>query len=113
MTFGFLRRLRGPLLGAAAASLVLVSAEAIAGSGVNGVFNLGVGNTVDAATTLSGTVGGGPQLQVDNVSPTASSFGILGRVTATGGGANSAGLRGVNATTGSNGSGVIGVQNGS
>jgi hypothetical protein len=112
MSFGFLRRLRGPLLGAAVASLVFATAGALAGSGVNGVFNLGVGNTVDAATTLTGTVGGGPQLQVDNLSPTASSFGILGRVTATGGGANSAGVRGVNATTGSNGVGVLGVHNG-
>ncbi len=48
-----LSRLRLPLLGGAAALLVF-TATAVAGSGVGGVFNLGVTNTVDAQTTLSG-----------------------------------------------------------
>jgi len=113
MSFGFLRRLRGPLLGAAAASLVFVTAGAVAGSGVNGIFNLGVANTVDAQSSLSGTVGGASQLRVDNAAPNASSFGILSRATSTTGGANSAGLRGVNFATGPEGFGVVGEHKGS
>jgi Chaperone of endosialidase len=57
-------RLRGPLLGAAVAALVLTTTTALAGSGVGGVFNLGQVNTVDAPTSLSGNPGGSPELKV-------------------------------------------------
>jgi hypothetical protein len=55
-----LHRLRLPLLAAAAAALVLTATTALAGSGVGGVFNLGVVNTVDAQTTLTGNPAGNP-----------------------------------------------------
>ena len=41
---------------------------ALAGSGINGVFNLGVSNSVDAKTTLTGA-SPGIQLQVTNTNP--------------------------------------------
>jgi hypothetical protein len=61
-----LKRLRWPLLGAAAAALGLVTTTALAGSGVGGVFNLGVTNTVDAPTVLSGNPGANAQLRLMN-----------------------------------------------
>jgi hypothetical protein len=61
---------------AVVAVLTLSSASvALAGSGVNGVFNLGVTNTVNALTTLvSGAAGvgpAGPLLRIDNNSTNA------------------------------------------
>jgi hypothetical protein len=48
------------------AGLTLAAASvAVAGQGVGGVFNLGVTNTVNAITTLLGTVSG-PSLRIDN-----------------------------------------------
>jgi hypothetical protein len=44
----FMRRLGGPLAGAAAAIVTIAAANAFAGSGIGGVFNLGQGNSVDA-----------------------------------------------------------------
>jgi hypothetical protein len=48
---------------------------ALAGSGVGGVFNLGVSNSVDAKTTLMGATAG-VQLQVTNTSAAAGSSGL-------------------------------------
>src|SRR5918912_1319871 len=42
-----------------------VASMALAGTGVGGVFNLGVTNTVNALTKLTGSVAG-PSLQIDN-----------------------------------------------
>lgn len=61
---------------AVVAAVTLTSASvALAGSGVNGVFNLGVTNTVNAITTLvSGAAGvgpAGPMLRIDNNSTNA------------------------------------------
>jgi hypothetical protein len=58
-----LTRLRWPLLGGAAA-LLITTATALAGSGVGATFDLGVTNTVDAQTTLSGNPGGNPLLRL-------------------------------------------------
>src|SRR5215218_1684313 len=52
-------------------ALTLGSASAaLAGSGIGGVFNLGVTNTVNAITKLTGTVAG-PSLQIINNSTNA------------------------------------------
>jgi hypothetical protein len=59
MLRALLARLRWPLLGGAAAALVLVSVS-VAGSGVGATLNLGVANSVDAQTTLSGNPAGNP-----------------------------------------------------
>jgi hypothetical protein len=113
MSFGFLRRLRGPLLGAAATALVFVTASAVAGSGVGGIFNLGENNTVNQQTQLTGTVGGNPQLRVENSATGSGSFGVLGKMASGSAAADSAGVRGINAASGANGFGVIGIHNGS
>ena len=52
------------LMGAAAAALVFTTTTALAGSGVGGVFNLGVVNSVDGQTTLTGNPAGSPELKV-------------------------------------------------
>jgi hypothetical protein len=57
---------KSTLMGAAVAALVLTTTTALAGSGVGGVFNLGVANTVDATSSLSGDPGGNPELRVTN-----------------------------------------------
>jgi hypothetical protein len=108
MLVGILGRLRGPLLGAAAFGLVIAVPTAVAGSGVGDVFNIGVANTVNAETSLSGTVGGNPQLRVENAATTQNAFGVLGRITAGAAGSQSAGLRGINSATNGNGFGVWG-----
>jgi hypothetical protein len=48
---------------------------ALAGSGINGVFNLGVSNSVDAKTTLTGA-SPGIQLQVTNTNTAAGTSGL-------------------------------------
>src|SRR3954470_15056719 len=48
---------------------------ALAGSGVGGVFNLGVSNSVDAKTTLTGA-SSGAQLQVTNSNTNGGAFGL-------------------------------------
>jgi hypothetical protein len=56
-----------------------VASMALAGTGVNSVFNLGVKNTVDAVTQLvSNTDAGpaGPMLRVDNNSSAAGATGV-------------------------------------
>jgi hypothetical protein len=59
MLRALLTRLRWPLLGGAAAALVLVGVS-VAGSGVGATLNLGVANSVDAQTTLTGNPAGNP-----------------------------------------------------
>jgi hypothetical protein len=112
MLFGFLRQLRGPLLGAAATALIFGTASAVAGSGVGGVFNLGVVNTVNGQTTLSGNAGGNPQLRVENAATVQNAFGVLGRITAGSPAGQTAGVRGINSGTNANGFGVWGFHQG-
>jgi trimeric autotransporter adhesin len=61
---------KSTLMGAAAAALALMTTTALAGSGVGDVFNLGVANTVDATSTLSGDPGANPELRVSNTGAT-------------------------------------------
>lgn len=58
------------VLAVVAAITVATATAALAGTGVGGVFNLGVTNAVDAITTLKGVVGG-PSLRIDNDNPNA------------------------------------------
>jgi hypothetical protein len=89
-------------------ALVSITASALAGSGVGGVFNLGVANTVNAESTLTGDVAGGPQLRVENATTTQNAFAVLGRIKAGAPGSQTAGLRGINSGTNGNGFGVWG-----
>src|SRR5260370_1913998 len=57
--------MKGLLVGAIASSIVMISASALAGTGIGGVFNLGKTNKVNAQTTLTGTVKG-KSLQLTN-----------------------------------------------
>src|SRR3954466_8032685 len=66
--------LKGAVVGLVCA-LVGGAAVALAGSGVGGVFNLGVSNSVDAKSTLTGA-SPGVQLQVTNTSVAAGTFGL-------------------------------------
>ena len=50
--------LKGALVGGLCGSLVLVASAALAGSGIGGVFNLGVKNSVNATSTLVGRSAG-------------------------------------------------------
>jgi hypothetical protein len=103
------------VLAGALAAAALVATPALAGSGVNGVFNLGVTNSVNATTTLTGSTAG-PQLKVTNSNGanqgiTASSGGgagvaIFGTHTTAGGGGP--GVQGTSASTVVNAAGVLG-----
>jgi hypothetical protein len=93
--------------------LVLVTANAIAGTGVGGVFNLGQTNTVDAQTILNGNPGGNAQLRVQNTSGGSGAFGVLGRTTTGHPSTQSAGLRGINEAVNGAGYGVWGTHHAS
>jgi hypothetical protein len=70
------KRLRWALLGAVGAALIVTTA-ALGGSGVGGVFNLGVTNTVNGSSTLTGTTSGA-QLRAINGSTGSASVGLYG-----------------------------------
>jgi hypothetical protein len=67
--------LKGVAVGAVCVLVGGVATVALAGSGVGGVFNLGVSNSVDAKTTLTGA-SPGIQLQVANTSAAAGTSGL-------------------------------------
>jgi len=75
------RRLRWPLAGATIAALGL-SAAALGGSGIGGIFNLGQTNTVDATSSLVG-ISANSMLDVRNNGTGANSNGIVGRTAST------------------------------
>ena len=50
--------MKGALVGAVTASVVMISATALAGTGIGGVFNLGRKNSVNAQSTLTGATRG-------------------------------------------------------
>jgi Phage Tail Collar Domain len=72
--------MRGSFLKGAVVGLVCAvlggATVALAGSGIGGVFNLGVSNTVDAKTSLTGA-STGAQLRVDNTSAVAGASGLV------------------------------------
>lgn len=57
---------KGVALGAVICFLMLAATAALGGTGVGDVFNLGEANTVDATSSLSGTVDNNPQLRIVN-----------------------------------------------
>jgi len=71
----FWRRARWPLAAAVFAVLAVTTTSALAGSGVGGVFNLGVPNDVNGTTNLHGTTAGA-QLLINNASTSAGSYAI-------------------------------------
>jgi hypothetical protein len=58
---------RGAAAGGVIVAMLYVTSSSLAGSGINGVFNLGVTNQVDQTTTLKGKALG-PQLDISNTS---------------------------------------------
>jgi hypothetical protein len=98
--------LKGAVVGFVCAALG-GAAVALAGSGVGGVFNLGVSNSVNAKTALTGA-STGAQLQVTNTTTTAGASGLSVSSASTGPAgsfANSSTGTGLNATS----AGGIGV----
>jgi hypothetical protein len=82
---------------------------ALGGVGVaatGGNFILGIDNTADAQTKLTGAVAN-PQLRVENSSSASGARGIIGRITSTSAGAGSAGLLGGTASTNPGSVGVV------
>lgn len=69
---------KGALVGGIAGAVMAAGTVALAGTGIGGVFNLGVDNTVNGQTLLRGNTGGNPQLRVNNQQGTDSAVGILG-----------------------------------
>jgi hypothetical protein len=86
-------RVRTVVLSATVGALVATAAPALAGTGVGAIFNLGVANTVDGMTRLSGDTAGA-QLKVTNTATSAGSSGVVAQASAAG--ANSYGVKGTN-----------------
>ena len=106
---------RGALVGGIAGAFVAAAAIALAGTGVGGIFNLGQENTVNAQTSLKGSVAGNAQLRVENGSNGVGLFGIssngkglYGKHTASTGG--EPGVQGESASAA--GAGVVGKNTG-
>jgi hypothetical protein len=57
---------KGAVVGGIAGSVMAAATIAVAGTGVGAVFNLGQTNTVNATSSLSGSVTDAPQLRVTN-----------------------------------------------
>jgi hypothetical protein len=66
------------VIGGVVATALIVGGTVLAGSGVGGVFNLGVSNTVTSTTRLGGGVAGKAALAVSNPSTGAGSMAIRG-----------------------------------
>ncbi|MDQ2983305.1 MAG: hypothetical protein M3R70_05195 [Actinomycetota bacterium] len=67
--------LKGAVAGGIGAAMVLAASAAIAGTGIGGIFNLGVTNTVDGHTLLVGkTKDTHLQVRNDDTGPTAGAF---------------------------------------
>jgi hypothetical protein len=66
---------KGVVLGSVCSALVFIASSALAGSGIGGVFNLGVSNSVNAKTTLTGSTAAA-QLQVTNTNAAAGASGL-------------------------------------
>jgi hypothetical protein len=90
----------------ACAAIGLVATPAVAGSGVGGVFNLGVTNSVNGTTSLTGNTAG-TQLNVSNASSSGSIYGVFGKTTSASASVNSAGVRG---TGSGSAAGIVGTQ---
>jgi hypothetical protein len=86
---------KGCVVGAVCMLVGGVSTLALAGSGIGGVFNLGVSNSVDAQTKLTGSTAGSAQLLVNNTSSASGSNGLRA-INASA----SAALKGENSSTG-------------
>ncbi len=68
---------KGAVAGGIAGALCAAATVALAGTGINGIFNLGVDNSVDGQTQLRGNTGGNPQLRVNNQQGTDGAIGVL------------------------------------
>ena len=98
--------LKAAVIGGIAGAVMAGRTVALAGSGVGGVFNLGVDNTVDGQTELRGNTGGNPQLRVNNQQGTDAAVGMLGVHSAAGG--KGAGIQGETASIAAGASAVFG-----
>jgi hypothetical protein len=106
---------KGAAVGGIAGAFVAAATIALAGTGVGGVFNLGQENTVNAQSTLRGSVAGSAQLRVENGSSgvgvfaqSATGKGVYGKHTAATGG--EPGVQGESASPA--GAGVVGKNTG-
>src|SRR5262245_20677171 len=103
--------LKSILVGLGGACALVATTTALAGSGVGGIFNLGVTNTVNAVSVLTGATSGS-MLEVRNAATGANAVSLLGRVTSPSSGSSSAGVRGNNAGKGADRFGVLGNADG-
>ena len=94
------------MIGGIAGAICAAGTVALAGTGIGGVFNLGVENTVDGQTQLRGNTGGNPQLRVTNQQGTDAAIGVLGTHSAAGG--KGAGVQGETASGAAGAAAVLG-----
>jgi hypothetical protein len=88
---------------------------ALGGVGVaatGGTFILGQSNTADKQTALAGTINGNPTLRAENAGTAPFSYGIVGKATSASADADSAGVKGMNASTNPAAPAVLGKNTG-
>jgi hypothetical protein len=101
------RRPSPALVVASVALFVALGGVAFAATGGN--FILGTSNTADQQTSLVSTVGGNSALRVENAATASASYGVVGKITAAGAAANSAGVKGTTAATNPAAAAVVGT----
>jgi hypothetical protein len=97
--------LKGIAIGSATTAVALMGASALAGTGIGGVFNLGVENTVNGQTLLKGTTSN-PQLKVTNQQGDAAAIAVQGVHSSDAG--KAPGVQGDTASTAAGATGVSG-----
>jgi hypothetical protein len=91
---------------------LFVSLSGLGVAATGGNFLLGESNSADQATLLIGTAAGNGQLRVENASTVTKSDGLFGKINSSSAVSNSAGVRGVNASSDPTAAGVVGKNTG-
>jgi hypothetical protein len=96
---------KGALVGGIAGAVMAAGTVALAGNGINGIFNLGVENAVDAQSVLKGTTASA-QLKVNNQQGGDAAIAVQGLHSS--GSGKGAGVQGETASTAAGANGVSG-----
>jgi hypothetical protein len=91
---------------------LFVSLGGLGVAATGGNFILGQSNSADSETALNATLNGASSLRVQNGGTAALSNGVLGKITLSTAGSDTAGVKGVNASTDAGAAGVTGQNTG-
>ena len=91
---------------------LFVSLTGFGVAATGGNFILGSSNTADKQTALTGPINGNPVLRAENAGTAAASYGVVGKITSAAANADSAGVKGLSASTNPSAAAVLGKNTG-